>query len=128
MRAAETLPEMSINARQEKRETARVPADLRVRSTSAGELLELNVVNLSLGGAYCGSPRAIEPMTRLEVILDLPGSGAVSIPVAAQAVVVRMDRADRHAAPHPYLLALWFQRMTDHDRARLRRFLGQDGN
>ena len=119
---------MSVKSREEKREAARVAADLRVRSTSAGELLELNVVNLSVGGAYCGSPRAIEPMTRLEVIFDLPGSGAVSIPVAAQAVVVRMDRAARRTAPHPFLLALWFQRMTDHDRARLRRFLGQDGN
>jgi hypothetical protein len=119
---------MPIKAKEEKRETARVPADLRVRSTAAGELLELSVVNLSLGGAYCGSPRAIEPMTRLEVILDLPGSGAVSIPVAAQAVVVRMHRAERLASPHPFLLALWFQRMTDSDRARLRRFLGQDGN
>jgi len=121
---------MSAKTKHEKRETARVPADLRVRSTAAGELLELNVVNLSLGGAYCGSSRPIEPMTRLEVILDLPGYGAASIPVAAQAVVVRMDRAGRlaaHAAQHPYLLALWFQRMTDHDRARLRRFLGQDG-
>ena len=107
---------MSVKAKDEKRETPRVPADLRVHSTAAGELLELNVVNLSLGGAYCGSSRPIEPMTRLEVILDLPGSGAASIPVAAQ------------AAQHPYLLALWFQRMTDHDRARLRRFLGQDDN
>ena len=122
---------MSVRAKREKREAVRVPADLRVRSAAGGALLELNVFNLSLGGAYCGSSRAIEPMTRLEVILDLPGAGAASIPVAAQAVVVRMDRAGRRTADarrHPYLLALWFQRMTDHDRARLRHFLGQDGN
>jgi len=122
---------MSVKAKRDNRQSVRVPADLRVHSTAAGDLLELNVVNLSLGGAYCGSPRPIEPMTRLEVILDLPGPGTASIPVAAQAVVVRIDRPSRlaaHGARHPYLLALWFQRMTDSDRARLRRFLGQDGN
>ena len=122
---------MSVKANRDNRESVRVQADLRVRSAAAGNLLELNVVNLSLGGAYCGSTRAIEPMTRLEVILDLPGGGTASYPVAAQAVVVRMDRERRlgeHGARYPYLLALWFQRMTDHDRARLRRFLGQDGN
>ena len=118
----------------EKRETSRVPADLQVRSSAAGDLLQLNVVNLSLGGAYCGSPRPIEPMTRLEVILDLPGAGAASIPVAAQAVVVRMERVrtgDQGGAPEarlPYRLALWFQRMAEPDRARLRHFLGLDGN
>jgi PilZ domain-containing protein len=119
---------MPAHPGSEKRQAHRVPTAVRVRSSAAGDLLELTAVNLSVGGAYCGSPRPIEPMTRLDVILDLPGQGKLSIPVAAQAVVVRLERCAADADGLPYRLALWFQHLDDADRARLRRFLGQDGN
>lgn len=119
---------MPTHSRSEKRQAHRVPTDVRLRSAAAGDLLELTAVNLSLGGAYCGSPRPIEPMTRLDILLDLPGQGKHSIPVAAQAVVVRLERRTAGDSGLPYRLALWFQHLDDADRARLRRFLGQDGD
>ena len=83
---------MSATDRKEKRGSPRVAADLRLHLDEAGEMVEMQVSNVSLGGAYCHSPRAIEPMTKIEVVLELPaGDGAVE-PLRTEAVVVRSDR------------------------------------
>jgi hypothetical protein len=119
---------MPTNPTDEKRRSPRVPSQVRMRSAAAGDLLELTAVNLSVDGAYCGSPRPIEPMTRLEVVVELPGGGRSAIPVTARAVVVRVEKDPDRAPALPYRLALWFQHLDDADRARLRHFLGQDGN
>ncbi len=110
---------------EEKRKDLRFRADLRLRSTGSLGLVEMEALNLSLGGAHCLSDRRLEPMTRLEVTLDLPGSSRLRLAVTAEAVVVRADSASSRNGP-PYHLALWFQRMGSEDRARLRHFLGQD--
>ena len=63
---------MSSTHSKEKRGDARVPADLRLRLSGAEEMLELQVANVSMGGAYCHSPRTFEPMTRMNIVLELP--------------------------------------------------------
>lgn len=112
----------------EKRRSARVPSDIRLRSHAPREVVEMEAVNLSLGGAYCTSRRRFEPMTRLEVHLDLPGRTPVSATITAQAVVVRVEPGPAGGDGRRCRLALLFQEMADADRARLRRFLGQDGD
>ncbi len=112
--------------RNEQREHRRFPADLHLRSTGPGGIVEMEADNLSLGGAHCWSQRPFEPMTRLDVILDLPGNPGARLPVNVEAVVVRAEAASPSRNGPPYRLALWFQRMDPADRARLRSFLGQD--
>jgi hypothetical protein len=142
----ETAPD-----RKEQRKDRRYPADIRLRSVRTGELMEMVAINLSLGGAHCRSERYVQPMTRFNVMLDLPGkpgSAAGRPPLTVEAVVVRVERASKRAegaegpvdperlegpsgpekAEGPFRLSLWFQRMGSDDRARLRSFLGQDGN
>ena len=85
----------------------------------------MEAVNVSMGGAYCTTRRRFEPMTQIEVHLDLPGHTHLSDSITAKAVVVRVDGASKD---EPYRMALLFQEMADGDRARLRRYLGQDGN
>ena len=109
----------------EKRTTRRFPSDVRLRFTHATQVMEMDAVNLSIGGAYCSSQRRFLPMTRLEVRLDLPGQTRSSGSITATAVVVRVD--DGPPGGH-CRLALWFQEMAREDRARLRRHLGIDGH
>ena len=63
---------MSAAKGKEKRGSPRVAADLRLYLDEQGEMVEMQLANVSLGGAYCHSPRAIEPMTKIEVVLELP--------------------------------------------------------
>jgi hypothetical protein len=141
----ETAPD-----RKEQRKDRRYLADIRLRSERTGELMEMVAINLSLGGAHCRSERYVQPMTRFNVTLDLPGkpgSAAGRPPLTVEAVVIRVERASKRVegaggpvdpelgspelaerAEGPFRLSLWFQRMGPDDRARLRSFLGQDGN
>ena len=106
----------------EKRSNPRIPSDIRVRSEG---MQELSAVNLSAGGAYCKSGRLIDLMTRLDVVFDLPGAGGGE-PLNARAVVVRVEQGAASGIGPPYHLALWFPELSAHDRARLRRYLGED--
>jgi len=110
----------------DKRRSPRIDSGVRLRTTAdAPEVMEMETVNLSLGGAYCTSRRRLEPMTRLEVHLDLPGRTPLAETITARAVVVRVEPGDDDSACR---VALFFQEMDEADRARLRRFLGQDGH
>ena len=115
---------MSVTDR-EKRVSPRVAADLKLYLDEQGEMVEMQLANVSLGGAYCHSPRPIEPMTKIEVVLELPAADGVQ-PVRTKAVVVRAEResaCDGKDVPS-YHLALWFQRMSEEHRTRLMRYLG----
>jgi hypothetical protein len=109
----------------EKRSSRRVESDIRIHSLNAPEVIEMEAVNVSMGGAYCTTRQHFEPMTKLEVHLDLPGHTHLSETITASAVVVRVEDAVDDA---PYRLALLFQGMGEDDRARLQRYRGQDGN
>ncbi len=116
---------MSATDGKEKRGSPRVAADLRLYLDAQGEMVEMQLANVSLGGAYCHSPRAIEPMTKIEVVLELPAEDGVQ-PVRTQAVVVRAERESACEGKDvpSYHLALWFQRMSEEDRTHLMRYLG----
>jgi len=109
----------------EKRQNERFPSDLRLRCRGDADAIEMEAVNLSVGGAYCSTRHRLEPMTRLQVQLDLPGTSPRSTPITATAVVVRLEERPTGL---PYRLALWFQKISRRDRALLRRHLGIDGH
>ncbi len=116
---------MSVTDRKEKRRSPRVAADLKLYLDAEGEMVEMQLANLSLGGAYCYSPRAIEPMTKIEVVLELPVENGVQ-PVRTEAVVVRAVRESACEGKDvpSYHLALWFQGMSEEHRSHLMRYLG----
>ncbi len=116
---------MSATDAKEKRGSPRVAADLRLYLDQQGEMVEMQLANVSLGGAYCYSPRAIEPMTKIEVVLELPVENGVQ-PVRTDAVVVRAERESACEGKDvpSYHLALWFQHMSEEDRTHLMRYLG----
>jgi hypothetical protein len=114
---------MTSTNRKEKRSDPRIPADLRLRTAEGDGLIEMQVANVSLGGAYCRSPHPIEPMTRMEVILELPSEDGVT-PVRTEAVVVRAERSSAGPQDPTYHLALWFQGMSEEHRTSLMRYLG----
>ena len=114
---------MASTNRKEQRSNQRIPSDLRLRTAEGDGLIEMQVANVSLGGAYCRSPRPIEPMTRMEVILELPSADGVT-PVRTEAVVVRAERASTGSQNPTYHLALWFQGMSEEHRTSLMHYLG----
>lgn len=116
---------MSLTDRKEKRGSPRVVADLKLYLDEQGEMVEMQLTNVSLGGAYCHSPRAIEPMTKIDVVLQLPSAEGVQA-VRTQAVVVRVERESACEGKDvpSYHLALWFQKMSVEHRTQLMRYLG----
>lgn len=60
--------------------------------------IEMETANLSVGGAYCLSERAIPPMTRLQLNIFLPSSdghpATLHYPIEVTAVVVRSEPLD----------------------------------
>ncbi len=116
---------MSVTDSKEKRGSPRVAADLKLYLDEQGEMVEMQLANVSLGGAYCHSPRAVEPMTKIEVVLELPAEKGVRT-VRTEAVVVRAERESACEGKDvpSYHLALCFQHMSEEDLSNLMRYLG----
>jgi len=108
----------------EKRRDPRVTQRLPVRTQHEGGV-ELETINLSVGGLFCTSPSFLAPMTRMALALTLPTpSGSPAAVVEGEAVVVRTEPS----APTPahqgrYRIALFFSRMHDDHRQALKQFL-----
>ena len=110
---------------QERREHSRTETEVEIRLADAPDEPAMKVSNLSTGGAYCHSPRPFEAMSQVDVILDLPGPNG-TIPVWAEAVVVRVDEQSDKDPRRPYRIALWFQKVSDGHLAILQRYLDDD--
>ena len=113
--------------KNDQRRHPRVARKIRVRP-HAREAVELETIDLSVGGFSCTAPAFLAPMTKMAVSLVLPpdaGTGqSEDQTVHGEAVVVRTEPG--HAASHAnggYRIALFFSRMDDEDRRRLARYL-----
>src|SRR5262245_35246766 len=114
---------------KDKRRHPRVAHRIRVRSSSR-EAVELETIDLSVGGLSCTAPTFLPPMTRMAISLVLPNphpsapnDGDGHEVVNGEAIVVRTEPAAPVDGPATYRLALFFSRMDDADRARLHDFL-----
>ena len=82
---------------KEQRRHSRFDGQITLRTASAAGLgtIEMETANLSIGGAYCLSDRAIPPMTRLQLNIFLPSSdgrpATLHYPIEVTAVVVRSE-------------------------------------
>jgi hypothetical protein len=109
--------------REDKRRHPRVAKRIRVRS-SAREAVELETIDLSVGGFSCTAPAFLPPMTKLAVSLVLPANTTTpERTVSGEAIVVRTEPTAAGKPNGPYRVALFFSRLEDADREVLTRFL-----
>ncbi|MEE9292935.1 MAG: PilZ domain-containing protein [Acidobacteriota bacterium] len=116
-----------MSGTKDKRRHPRVVQRLRVRSHDKDEL-ELETIDLSVGGFSCTSPVLLAPMTKVALSLILPQTRSEPTQrervVTGEAVVVRAEpSAGASTNGGPYRLALFFSRMEEEHRQLLQEFL-----
>jgi c-di-GMP-binding flagellar brake protein YcgR len=114
---------------RERRKDARTDARLRagVRREADGDTLAVTTLNIGAGGVYVEVPRFIEPLTKLQITIDLPGpKGAARI--ETQAIVVRTDPDEQKPDVTRYEVACAFLGMPEADRQAIRRWVLAQGS
>jgi c-di-GMP-binding flagellar brake protein YcgR len=107
--------------RQHPRADARLAAG--VRASAGTELLSVTTLNVGAGGVYVEVPHFIEPLTKLELVLELP-TATGSARVQTEAIVVRTqpDHADPQVSR--YQIACAFLALSAADREALQQYVG----
>ena len=113
---------------QEKRRHDRVSPNLTLQTIgSEYGTIEMEISNLSLGGAYCLSSKETPAMTRLRLNIFLPSTDGhdarLHFPIDVEAVVVRAEDVNGHGGDQAWRLALFFSRIAEQDRQALARYL-----
>ncbi len=109
---------------KERRAHARTDVRLTagVRRQGEGDALAVTTLNVSAGGVYVEVPRFIEPLTKLEIALELPGAEGPTR-LETEAIVVR-TQPDRETPGVPgYQVACAFLGLSDEHRAALQRWV-----
>ena len=82
--------------------------------------------NISRSGVVCRTSRQIDEMTILDIRFELPKSQNYIDPetwVKCSGVVVNCEKKGTDTATLPYEVAIFFDRMSEKDRARLSDFI-----
>ena len=112
----------------ERRKYPRIAESVSCQVSIGPERFQTVTKNLSCGGALCSLKEQVEPMTKLEVVLDLPpvpGGIAMSRQsVRCAGVVIRQDRLLLEEQPS-YLTAIYFSDLRPEDRRRIGEFVLQ---
>ena len=106
--------------RKHARTDAKLSAGLR-RPGDSG-VLTATTLNVGAGGVYVEVPRFIEPLTKLEIALDLPDP-AGSFRVEAEGIVVRTDPETEQPGVQRYQLACAFLTLTEEQRQAIQRWV-----
>ena len=111
----------------ERRKYPRIAETVSFQVSVGTEKLQTLTKNLSCGGALCSLPEEIAPMTKLEVVLELPAVRGSAVPgrqqVYCRGVVVRQDRLPLEESA--YLTAIYFSDLKQEDRRRIGEFVLQ---
>ena len=86
--------------------------------------LQAESKNLSATGVYCTLERFIPPMTKLRVQFEVP-NGKHRVRITCVGVVVRVEPVIRDTQRGVYDTAIYFNDITDRDRATIARFVEQ---
>ena len=112
----------------DRRKYPRVSEAVSCQVSLGAEKFQTITKNLSCGGALCSLSEQIPPMTKLEVVLDLPPLPSAAAPgrqtVRCAGVVVRQDRLPLEEQP-AYLTAIYFSDLKIEDRRRIGEFILQ---
>lgn len=111
----------------ERRKYPRVPEAVACQVSLGAGQFQTITKNLSCGGALCSLTEELPPMTKLDLVLDLPAvHGTVNTArqtVRCIGVVVRQDRLPMEE--HSYLTAIYFSEIKPEDRRRIGEFILQ---
>lgn len=102
--------------RVERRGAVRVPARLAMEIKVGEDAAHVETVNVSASGVYFTSPTFIEPLTKLRIVLDIPGEGGRSGGLVCDGVVVRTEPEVEEAAVSEYQVACYFTDVADAER------------
>ena len=112
----------------ERRKYPRVAGAVQCQVSIGPERIETLTQNLSCGGALCSLSQMVPPMTKLEIVLDLPASpgfgGSPRQSVRCLGVVLRQDQLHLEQSPR-YLTAIYFSDLRAEDRRRIGEFVLQ---
>ena len=89
-----------------------------MRRADGGEPLAVTTVNVGAGGVYVEVPHFIEPLTKLEIALDLPTAGGATR-IEAEAIVVRTTPEQETAGVDRYQVACAFLALSPDHRTAL---------
>jgi hypothetical protein len=110
----------------DRRQDSRAPAQVPVGITGAGaEGLTVSSLNLSAGGVYVQVPHFIEPLTKLALVLDIPGPtpGDAPVRVETEAIVVRTVPETEDAPTDTWEVACAFLTLKEEYRDAIHRYI-----
>lgn len=104
----------------ERRRHPRVVADLPLQLVLSDRTVDTRILNLSSSGIRIDAPSPIPLMSRVQIALSLPDSGATAgPPLSINGVVVRCEKQDAGS----YDTAIFFDSLADDARRRLDHFV-----
>lgn len=110
----------------ERRKHPRINESIHCEVCVGSDVYATETQNLSCGGALCQLSEAVAPMTKLNLVLEMPAvPGMNALPrqmVRCAGVVIRQDRLP--LSPEPaFLTAIYFSDLKDSDRRRIGEFV-----
>jgi hypothetical protein len=106
---------------EERRRYPRSRSTLKVVKQKDDGILN-HVDNISANGVLCHTAQAVDLMTRMRIVIDLPAPSETRID--AQGVVVRCD--PEHVKGDSYRVAILFTKISDEDHDAIHRFVEHD--
>lgn len=111
----------------DRRQDSRASAQLAVGITAGagGEALNVSSLNVSAGGVYVQVPHFIEPLTKLALVLDIPGPTPAdeAARIETEAIVVRTSPESADADTDQWEVACAFLNLKDEHRDTINRYV-----
>ena len=111
----------------ERRKYPRIAETVSCQVSVGSEKFQTLTKNLSCGGALCSLSEEIPPITKLDMVLELPAIHGTAAPARQQVhcvgVVIRQDQLPLEE--HTYLTAIYFSELKPEDRRRIGEFVLQ---
>ncbi|MDD5634083.1 MAG: PilZ domain-containing protein [Candidatus Omnitrophica bacterium] len=111
-----------MNKQSERREYPRIKdKEVGVKLSGAGFKTMSQSLDVSASGIYCKVDRRIPVMTRIQVILSLPGRTKTAPPIEMEieGIVVREHLSRREGEKECYDVAIFFNALTPRERETL---------
>jgi hypothetical protein len=111
---------------QERRRTSRADLKVPIRLGSGGQdALSVSTLNIGAGGVYVEVPRFIEPLTKLQLAMHVPGPTAEEEPtfLETEAIVVRTIPEKEEPGRQSYEIACAFLTLADEHRDAINRYV-----
>jgi len=111
---------------QERRRTSRADLRVPIRLGSGGQdALSVSTLNIGAGGIYVEIPRFIEPLTKLQLAMHVPGPTAEEEPtfLETEAIVVRTIPDKEEPGRATYEIACAFLTLSDEHRDAINRYV-----